>query len=238
MNQTVLLIGGISGAGKSTLASGVKQLYGDGCYNFDFGTVFERPGGRIAGPERIYDWEDQIKHNIDTGLQDGYDLVVVNSKFMQRQRRDLVLDYVGGRARTIPIILRQPLLDVFHQLREGRPAERHTVNGENAKHSLMKACLRSVDDDQSDILLPSDKGVMPKEYLAILDRSDLNRPLLNQNGTDSRVRWVAVPHRVTPHECIEVVSRGVEGAYGIRSVLEGNQPALELQYAYGMSRFA
>lgn len=223
MRQTVLLIGGVCGVGKSTLASGVKQLYGDGCYNFDFGTAYERPGGRIAGPERISDWEEQIIENIDRGIRDGYDLVVVNSKFTQRSRRDFALDCVGDRARTLPLMLRQPLLDVFHQLREGRPAERHTVNGQNARQSLMETCLRSVADKQEDILLPSDKSTLPKEYLAILNRSEHNRELLSQNGTDPRVRWVAVPYRITPGECIEIVRSGVEGAYGIRDMIEGRQ---------------
>ena len=221
MKQTVLLIGGVCGVGKSTLASGVKQLYGDGCYNFDFGTAYERPGGRIASPERVSDWEYQVKSNIDRGLRDGHDLVVVNSKFTQRNRRDFALDCVGDRARAVPIILRQSVLTAFHQIREGRTDMTYPVNSQNARRSLIDACLRSVADKQEDILLPSDKSTLPREYLAILNRSEHNRALLSQNGTDPRVRWVAVPYRITPNECIEIVRSGVEGAYGIRDVIEG-----------------
>jgi hypothetical protein len=232
MNQTVLLIGGVSGVGKSTLASGIKHLYGEDCFNFDFGTAYERPGGRIAGPERIDDWEEQITHAISNGLTEGYGLVVANSKFMQKSRRDFILDYIGEKARTIPLVLRPPLLDVFHQLREGRPAERHTVNRDNAREALSSLCARSIDDDQSDILLPSDKAMLSREYLAILNRSELNRPLLNQNGTDPRVRWVTVPERITPHKCIDIVESGAEGAYEIRRVLEGQQSMLECMPRY------
>lgn len=221
MRQTVLLIGGVCGVGKSTLASGVKQLYGDGCYNFDFGTAYERDGSHIPGPEHIPDWQEQIRTNINRGLDMGFELVVVNSKFDRRFKRDFAIECVGERAHTLPIILRQPLLTAFHQLKRGRSEYEFVVNGHNAKQSLISVCHRSVQDDQSDILLPSDKGLMPKEYLAILNRSEHNRELLSQNGTDPRVRWVAVPRRITPNECIEIVRSGVEGAYGIRDVIEG-----------------
>lgn len=221
MKQTVLLIGGVCGVGKSTLASGVKQLYGDGCYNFDFGTAYERQGSRISSPERVADWEEQIADNIQRGLDGGYDLVVVNSKFTQRGRRDFALGCVQDRARAVPLILRQPVLTAFHQIREGRTDQTYPVNNRNARLSLRDVCHRSVEDRQEDILLPSDKSTLPKEYLAILNRSEHNRELLSQNGTDPRVRWVAVPHRVTPHECIEIVRSGVEGAYEIRDVVEG-----------------
>ena len=147
--------------------------------------------------------------------------MVVNSKFTQRSRRDFALGCVEGRARAIPLILRQPVLTAFHQIREGRADETYPVNSRNARRSLMDVCMRSVEDIQEDILLPSDKSTLPREYLAILNRSEHNRELLSQNGTDPRVRWVAVPHRVTPHECIEIVRSGVEGTYEIRDVIEG-----------------
>ena len=198
--QTVLLIGGVSGVGKSTLGLAIQSLYGDSCYNFDFGAVYNPQS-------KVNNWEREILDSIHTGLSKGYELVVANSKFNQRIRRDHVLDNI--HVRTVPLILRPPLLDAFHNIRNGRPEGTHITNADNARCELIDQCAKLARDDQSDILLPSNKGTVPKEYLAMLQRTELNRPLLSQNGSDPRVRWVSVCDRITPQRCVEVVRSGV-----------------------------
>lgn len=224
--QTVLLLGGISGVGKSTLAMKTKALYGEKCYNFDFGQVY-------GGNDSPRDWETEILTSINAGLDAGYELVVANSTFIRRQKRNLILDNIF--LRVIPIIMRPPILVAHHHIKDGRPEGTHPTNAKNSMFELGQQCKIMIKDDQSDILLPTDHATLPAEYRAILLRNEANRHLLlNQEYVNPSVRWVTAVGELTPTTCVGLVNSGTNDPYEIRNILESSMLKGEGNRVYGI----
>lgn len=227
-----MFLGGVSGSGKTTLAAGIKQLYGEDCYNFDFVHIYQRLKGQVRPDYQIPNWEEHMRSSISNGLKQGYELIIANSRFVDRSRRDAAFNFVSGKATALPLILRPPILTAYHRIKSGRPTpEDHYTHRGNCREQLIDLCKKSIYDDQSDILLPSDKESIPGEYMAILRRSDLNKPLVNQNGCDLRVKWVSTSQELTPALCVDLVRSGIRDPYAIRSYIEGNIMRKEIEYS-------
>jgi gluconate kinase len=221
--QTLLLLGGISGAGKSTLALGIKAKYGEDCFNFDFGSVYSRDSTHADKELR---WQDQILESIRHGFERGHNLVIANSMFLRRERRDLVFDTFPEQ-RKLAIMLTPPILTAFHRVKDSRPEGSHTTNAKTAYSEMVRACGFAVENDHSDVLLPSDKSMLPKEYLAMFNRTELNRHMLSQNGCDPNVRWVATAKQPDPYTYVELVRSGITEPYDVRDFIERTSTMVE-----------
>ena len=228
--QTVLLLGGMFGVGKSTLANQIHDLYDGDCYNFDFANVYREKSGVALSQSKqgdIYrdsNWATTIVDSINQGIEDGNAIVIANSSFLIGERRRVVIQGIRHDTRVLPIILTPPLLVPYHRIKSGRPEGSHIVNRENAKDSIMRICKEFIESDNSDLLLPSNPYLLPKEYLSMLCRNPKNRDIITNGPSDEARRapkWVLTPQELAANDCLELIKSGVSTPMEIRDYLEG-----------------
>jgi hypothetical protein len=88
----------------------------------------------------------------------------------------------------------------------------------------MRICKEFIESDNSDLLLPSNPYLLPKEYLSMLCRNPKNRDIItNDPGDESRraPKWVLVPQELTANKCLELIKSGVSTPKEIRDYIEG-----------------
>ena len=229
MQQTVLLIGGMFGVGKSTIASQIKQEYGVNCFNFDFADVYRQKSGVALSQSKQGDqyrdanWADTIIGSVNTALFDGYELIIANSSFLIGDRRRVVLERIYQGVRALSIILAPPLLVPYHRIKIGRSEGTHIVNKGNARQSIHRICNEFIYSDNTDLLLPTDRSQLPKEYLAMLYRNEINRDILFESPDDEVKRapkWLLVPQDLVPKDFIGLITSEANSPFELRAIIE------------------
>lgn len=247
IKQTVLLIGGMYGVGKSTLAEQVKNVWGANCYNFDFADVYHQKSGIALSQSKQGDqyrdanWADTINGRINHALQEGYELVIANSSFLIGDRRRIVLKNISQETRVLPVILTPSLLVPYHQIKSGRPEGTHIVNVGNARQSLHKLNRQFIASDNSDLLLPTDRYTLPKEYMAMLYRNEANGGILFESPKDElerAPRWVLIPQKLEISDFVRLIASEAINAFDIREIIENNvhydiERSLQVEESFG-----
>lgn len=232
MKQKVLLLGGHYGSGKSTLAENLIALNGRGT-NLDFDIINQRLGGfdptKIAESDlvRAQIWQTHFPSALRERVEAGDPLIIVAATFAQRQRRDNFLKVLQQYQDTIdiyPLLMMLPMRETIGRIRRGRIGSNHLINDETVIDFYRKANRIFRDEDHTDLLLPSNRSLLPPEYRPLLSRNQANKNLLEHPKLDTigSHPWVVATGDIDASTILKVI-QGSTNPLMIRDTLEGRR---------------
>lgn len=231
----VVLVGGIYGSGKSTTAvrlANAACAVGYRTVVVDYDDLAEAGKGEEIDLDktnrlRYFAWEqDGFVNAVKDVVSQEPDLVVASGTFSTRQRRERFTSQLDDGFYDINVyglFIMEPMRDTISRIENNRVDNTRLVNAERWREFYQRYNRTFKDEDNTDLLLPSNKNLLAPEYRALLTKGEQNREafLSSDNTPDKTLKWVVLPRPLRVDVFLEIIKDGIYKPFDVRERLEG-----------------
>lgn len=182
MKPVVILIAGLYGAGKSTLCAQLADLFGrDRAVALIFDTLTDNDG------QPVYETQERwqlLLLRITESVSEGRDYTVAEGSFHMRETRERFVTILSSRATVHCLFFMVPVRTLIKRL-NARTEHPGRITRENYTANLRRYSRSFIHQDNTDLLLPSDRAALAPEYRAAMRLLPQNRELFDHPDHDA-----------------------------------------------------